>query len=329
MELPKIGMGTFGSDKYSASTVAGAVKCALDSGYRLFDCASVYGNEGEIGEVFNAAFAKGRAKRMDIFIMSKLWNDSHGRVAESCEKSISDLKADYLDVYFMHWPFPNTHAAGCGGNSRDENSRPFIKEEFLSVWSEMEKLKKRGLVREIALSNMTVPKLEAVWDDMTTKPYALESELHPSFAQRELVALCAAKKVINIGYCPLGSPNRPQRDVAEGDIADTTMPQVTEIARSRGVSPAEICLAWAVNNGIIPIPFSSDPAHIACNLKAADIVLTPAEKELLLGADCGNRLIKGQVFLWAGSDSWRDLWDEDGRLACWEETGGVWRKKQY
>lgn len=162
MRLPKTGMGTFGSDKYPAGVVASAVESALGAGYRLFDCASVYGNEREIGEVFGGAYAKGKVRRGDVFIMSKLWNDAHGRAAESCEKSISDLKADYLDVYFMHWPFPNTHAAGCCGDSRDKDSRPFIIEEFLRTWSDMEKLKKRGLVREIALSNMTVAKLKAV-----------------------------------------------------------------------------------------------------------------------------------------------------------------------
>ena len=326
MRLPKTGMGTFGSDKYPAGVVASAVESALEAGYRLFDCASVYGNEREIGEVFGGAYAKGKVRRGDVFIMSKLWNDAHGRAAESCEKSISDLKADYLDVYFMHWPFPNTHAAGCGGDSRDKDSRPFIIEEFLRTWSDMEKLKKRGLVREIALSNMTVAKLEAVWDSMDTKPYALECELHLSFQQRELTAFCKEKGIVNVGYCPLGSPNRPQRDVAEGDIADTAMPQVREIAEKRGVSPAEICIAWAVNSGIIPIPFSSNPAHIACNLKAADIELTPGEMQLLGGAECNNRLIKGQVFLWNGSESWRDLWDEDGRLAGWEKRGNTWKK---
>ena len=104
------------------------------------------------------------------------------------------------------------------------------------------------------------------------------------------------------------------------------MPQVREIAEKRGVSPAEICIAWAVNSGIIPIPFSSNPAHIACNLKAADIELTPGEMQLLGGAECNNRLIKGQVFLWNGSESWHDLWDEDGRLAGWEKRGNTWKK---
>lgn len=319
-------MGTFGSDKYSASVVAGAVKDALDLGYTLFDCASVYGNEGEIGEVFTSAYAQKGVKRGQIYIMSKLWNDAHGRVSESCERTIADLKADYLDVYFMHWPFPNTHAAGCGAESRDKGSRPFIAEEFLRTWADMEKLKKRGLVREIALSNMTVAKLNAVWDSLDTKPFALESELHPSFAQSKLVALCKERGVVNVGYCPLGSPNRPQRDVTEGDIADTAMPEVTEVAKRHGVSPAEICIAWAVSCGIIPIPFSSKREHLASNLRAKDILLSAEEKEILRRADCGNRLIKGQVFLWKGSESWRDLWDEDGALARWEKRGGAWKK---
>lgn len=157
-------MGTFGSDKYDEAVVAHAVDYALRSGCRLFDCASVYGNEKQIGEVFDRAFREGVVKREDIVVMSKVWNDMHGegQVEKSCRQTIEDLKVGYLDVYFLHWPFPNYHAKGCDVSSRNADSKPFFVKDFIAVWRQMEDLKKKGLVREIAVSNMTVAKMKAV-----------------------------------------------------------------------------------------------------------------------------------------------------------------------
>lgn len=106
----------------------------------------MYGNEKEIGDVFASAFADGIVRREDVTVMSKVWNDCHGegRIAESCKQSLSDLGLEYLDVYFMHWPFPNYHARGCGGDSHNLDSRPFFAEEFSKAWRQMEELKRGG-----------------------------------------------------------------------------------------------------------------------------------------------------------------------------------------
>ena len=226
----------------------------------------------------------------------------------------------------MHWPFPNTHAVGCGGESRNKQSRPFFVDEFMSAWRQMEELKSEGYVKEIAMSNMTEAKLKAVLPLCKEKPFALESELHPTFAQSKLRKMCEENGIVNIGYCPLGSPNRPERDRTPQDVADTSIKPVLDIASARGISPVQVCIAWAVNNGIIPIPFSSKRRNLESNLSAASIKLSEEEIEILDGADRGNRLIKGQVFLWEGSNDWRDLWDEDGRLATWKKSAQGWQK---
>ena len=112
--MPSIGLGTFGSDHVSHDSVAEAVRYAASIGYRHFDCASVYGNEERIGTAFRAIF-QNRLRRDEVWITSKLWNDKHGEndVIPSCEKSLSDLQAGYLDLYLVHWPFPNHHFPGC------------------------------------------------------------------------------------------------------------------------------------------------------------------------------------------------------------------------
>lgn len=324
MELPKIGMGTFGSDKYDEKTVANAVKFAIKAGYRLFDCASVYGNESEIGEVFAEAFKSGVTKREDIVVISKVWNDMHGegKVIESCFNTLKDLKLDYLDIYFMHWPFPNYHAKGCDVDSRNPDSRPFYVDEFMTAWRQMEWLKKNGFVKEIAMSNMTIPKLEAVLPLCEILPYAHEMELHPSFQQKALYEYCISHSIKIIGYCPLGSPNRPERDRTPDDVADTEMPEIVSIANEHGCHPAEICLAWAMQSGHTPIPFASREINIIKNLMVQNkIVLSSDEMETISKLDCDNRLVKGHVFLWNGATDWHDLWDEGKKLVKWIKLG--------
>ena len=312
-EIPCIGMGTFGSDHFSPAQVSQAVAGAIRCGYRLFDCASVYGNEDLIGEVFEQAMKEGVVKREELFVTSKVWNDMHGRgdVLLSCAKTLKDLRLDYLDFYFVHWPFPNYHAPGCDGDSRNPDSKPFSVEEFMTAWRQMERLHDMGLARNLGMSNMTVPKLKAVLPLCRVQPTVLEMELHPCFQQPELFDYAVSHGILPIGYCPVGSPNRPERDTTPEDIADIQVPEVVQIARAHGVHPAIVCLKWAVQRGQVPIPFSihNYESNLACTVNAP---LTPAEMETLKAVDKNCRLIKGQVFLWPGASSWHDLWDEDG-----------------
>ena len=320
MEIPFIGMGTFGSDKYSPEQVANAVRGGIEAGYRLFDCAAVYGNEEKIGKVFNEAFENGTVKREELFIISKVWNNMHGKgdVLLSLAKTLKDLQLDYLDLLFVHWPFPNHHAPGVDVDSRSHDSRPFIVEEFMACWRQMEKLYDIGLVKTIGMSNMTIPKLEAVLPLCRIKPAAHEFEMHPAFQQEELFDYCIAKNITPIGYCPIGSPNRPERDKTSEDIAATEMPEIIEIAKAHNIHPALVCIKWAYQRGQIPIPFSINnyKSNLECILSDP---LTSDEMEKIKKADKNCRLIKGQVFLWEGASDWHSLWDENGTICGWND----------
>ena len=144
--MPAVGLGTFGSDKYTPDQIAAAVSGAIRIGYRMLDCASVYQNEDQIGQVLAGLFKEGVVKREDLFITSKVWNDQHREVREACEKSLKDLGLSYVDLYFVHWPFPNYHAPGCDGDSRNPDSKPFSVDEFMDTWRQMEELYDAGLV---------------------------------------------------------------------------------------------------------------------------------------------------------------------------------------
>ena len=310
--IPAIGFGTFGSDHYSHEQVSKAVEAAIDAGYKLFDCAEVYGNEDRIGRVFESAFQSGKIRREDIFVTSKVWNNHHapGEPKKALKRSLADLKLSWVDAYFVHWPFPNYHAPGCDGDSRNPDSRPFSKEEFLGMWRELEEMHIEGLVRHLGMSNMTISKLEAVLPGCRVMPSLIEMELHPSFQQVELFETCQSRGIQVIGFCPLGSPNRPERDRSPEDVADTELPEVVAVSKAHGIHPALTCLKWAVQKGAVPIPFSGSERNIRANLACVTgEAFTEAEMALLEKAERGCRLVKGQVFLWPGADGWTDLWE--------------------
>ena len=165
---------------------------------------------------------------------------------------------------------------------------------------------------------MTVPKLKAVLPLCKIKPAALEMELHPGFQQPELFDYAVSQGIQPIGYCPIGSPSRPERDRTAEDVADTQMPEIVEIAEKHNIHPALVCLKWAAQRGQIPIPFSVKEPQFVSNLKCiTEDPLTEEEMETIRKADKNCRLIKGQVFLWPGAKGWEDLWDLDGEI-----TGG-------
>jgi len=315
--MPAIGMGTFGSDRFTPEQVSAAVAGAIEVGYRLFDCAACYENEDQIGKVFQDAFDKGIVKREELFITTKVWNDMHGQgdVLLSCAKSLRDLRLDYIDLFFVHWPFPNYHAPGADGDSRNPDSRPFNVDEFMKTWRQCERLVDMGLAKHIGMSNMTIAKLEAVLPLCRIKPVAIEMELHPCFQQPELFQYCIDHEIQPIGFCPIGSPTRPDRDKTDEDIVDIEVPELVEIAKAHNVHPAIICLKWAVQRGQTPIPFSIHRHEYESNLRCTiEDPLTDEEMEILKTIDKNNRLIKGQVFLWEGAKGWEDLWDLDGTI---------------
>lgn len=312
-KIPCVGMGTFGSDRFTPDQVSAAVAGAIRCGYRLFDCAACYGNEDQIGRVFKAAFDEGVVARQELFIMTKVWNDMHERVEESCLKSIADLQCDYIDMLFIHWPFPNYHAPHCDVDARNPDSRPFSVEEFINTYRQCEDLLKKGIIRNVGISNMTIPKLEAVLPLMNVMPAACEMELHPCFQQQALFDYLVAHQIQPIGFMPLGSPQRPERDMCPEDVADLQTPEIKEIAAAHGIHPALIALKWAHQRGQIPIPFSVYEGEYVSNLRAmTEDPLTDTEMAKIATLERNNRLVKGQVFLWESAGDWHDLWDEDG-----------------
>ena len=162
---------------------------------------------------------------------------------------------------------------------------------------------------------MTVPKLKLLLRDCRIKPIANEMELHPCFRQDELFNFCKENDIQPIGFSPIGSPTRPERDMTSEDISDIEHPVIVKIAKNHNIHPAVVCLKWAVQRGQIPIPFSIKDYEYESNLRSTfEDPLTEEEMKSIAETECNCRLIKGQVFLWEDAKDWHDLWDEDGKI---------------
>ncbi|MDR2629307.1 MAG: aldo/keto reductase [Spirochaetaceae bacterium] len=322
--MPCIGYGTFGSDHVTPKDVAESVKTAVSLGYRQLDCARAYGNEKEIGAAINEILASRLIKREELHITSKIWNDRHkeGEVLISCAETLRDLKLNYLDLYLIHWPFPNHHGPGCDDNERDPNAKPFNADRYLMVWHQMERLVDLGLVKSIGVSNMTIPKLDSVWPHMRIKPAVNEVELHPHLQQTGLLAYMKEKNILAIAHTPLGSPNRPDRDRTDDDTNILDDPAISKIAKAHNIHPVTVCIKWAVQRGTLPVPFSTSRSHMLSNLRCCtEYPLADTEMNDINSITTTNRFIKGTVLLWEGAPSWRCLWDLNGEI----DTGG-WRE---
>jgi diketogulonate reductase-like aldo/keto reductase len=185
----------------------------------------------------------------------------------------------------------------------------------MRTWRKMEALVELGLVRHIGTSNMTIPKLTLVLRDARIRPAVNEMELHPHFQQPELFEFVVDHAIQPVGFSPIGSPGRPERDRTPQDSSPIEDPVILEIARNHGIHPAVVCIKWAVQRGQTAIPFSVNPRNYLANLRGvASDPLTEPEMQAIASIDRNCRLIKGQVFLWKPVQDWEDLWDVNGEI---------------
>jgi alcohol dehydrogenase (NADP+) len=296
--MPALGLGTWKADP---GVVGDTVREAIRIGYRHFDCAHIYGNEREIGAALAGAIADGDVRREDLWITSKLWNDCHGRdnVAPALERTLADLKLDYLDLYLVHWPLPQR--PGVAFPTGPGDYLPADAAALADTWAGMEGAAARGLARCIGLSNFNIPRMEALLAGAEIRPAVLQVELHPYLAQRRLHDWCYEQCILLTAYCPLGSGDRPERLKQPDEPVLLEDPVVARVARKHAASPAQVLIAWAILRGTSVIPKSSNRARLQENFAAADLPLDGDDMRALDALDRGFRYVDGSFWCLEGS----------------------------
>ena len=296
--MPMLGLGTWKSEP---GEVYRAVKEGLRLGYRHIDCAPVYGNEPEIGQALAESFADGLVLREQVWITSKLWNDSHApeHVRPALEKTLADLRLDALDLYLIHWPVSQRKGTGL-----PESAADMIAPEDLpltATWEAMEGLVDAGLCRHLGVSNFNVPRLREVMENGRIRPETNQIELHPYLQQPEMLDFCRNAGIPVTAYSPLGSPDRPDFLKTEDEPVLLEDPTIAEIARRHGVGPGEVLIAWGLQRGTAVLVKSVNPDRLARNLAAADLRLGDEDMQQIAALDRNRRYVTGHLWAMEGS----------------------------
>lgn len=247
--IPQLGFGVW---KLADETAPALVGIALEAGYRSIDTAAAYGNEAGVGR----AIAASGLAREDLFVTTKLWNDSHGYDAalRAFDASLRRLGLDEVDLYLVHWPVPRQDAT-------------------VDTWKALMRLREEGRARSIGVSNFTAAQLARLIDETGSTPSVNQIELHPGFQQSALRAFHAETGIVTEAWSPLGQG---------GALGH---PVIAAIAAKHGRSPAQVVLRWHLDLGHVAIPKSATPDRIRENADVFGFHLDADDHARIAGLD--------------------------------------------
>jgi 2,5-didehydrogluconate reductase len=240
-EMPQLGLGTY---KLNDDECIRVVREAIDLGYRHFDTATLYKNEGALGTALNQAIDAGDVSREDLFITSKVWHSHHGaqKAEQAFQESMEKLKLDYLDLYLIHWPWPQ------GGL-------------YVETFESIARLQGMGQIASIGVANFYEEVLEDLIDKTGITPVLNQVELHPGFTQPELREFHHKHGIVTEAWSPL----------ARGVVLNN--PEIEKITAAHEATEGQVVLAYLMAKGISVIPKSARSERLKENLAAAELEL--------------------------------------------------------
>ena len=236
-EIPQLGFGTWQTPN---DVAPGAVRAAIDAGYRSVDTAAIYENETGTGE----GIRQSGVPREQLYITTKLWNDDQGydTALRAFDESLKQLKLDTVDLYLIHWPKPRAN-------------------KYADSWRALTKIKESGRAKSVGVSNFQISHLQRIFDEIGVIPAVNQIELHPRFQQKELREFHARHGIVTESWSPLG----------QGTILND--PTIAAIAQKYGKTPAQAIIRWHIDLGLIVIPKSVTPSRIRENFAVFDFEL--------------------------------------------------------
>ncbi len=306
-EMPLLGLGTWKSD---TGEIYEAIRESIRIGFRHIDCAAIYANEKEIGQALHDAVEEGDVTREELWITSKLWNNSHKKeqVMLPLQKTLNDLQLDYLDLYLIHWPVVLKEGIGFPASGADFYTLDDV--PTVETWQAMEACVDAQKTRHIGVSNFSIKKIDTLLQTARIAPEMNQVEMHPLLAQNKLVAYCQSQGIPLTAYSPLGSPDRAAIIKQENEPSLLEHPVIKEIANTHGCSTAQILIAWAMDRGISVIPKSVNSGRLRQNYDAQNISLTREDKERISSMDRHYRYVVGAFWAMEGSGyTVEELWD--------------------
>lgn len=283
-DMPSVGLGFW---KVSADQAPGLVKRAIQMGYRHLDCACDYGNEPAVGDGLTSAFQSGLVARNDMWITSKLWNTYHRKenVRPALERTLKDLKLEYLDLYLIHFPIsqkfvPMGHRYPPEWFYDPECENPRIELDPVPIhetWEAMESLVEAGLTRHIGISNFGTSLIRDLLSYARIRPAVLQVELHPYLTQDKLLQYCRNESLAVTGFSPLGPESYFSLGMAQPEESLFKHPVIGMISQHHNKTPAQICLRWGIQRGAAVVPKAATEAHLLENIQIHDFTLSDDE----------------------------------------------------
>ncbi|XP_041660005.1 uncharacterized oxidoreductase ZK1290.5-like [Cheilinus undulatus] len=253
LQIPVLGLGTSHDGGYSHDAIMYALsECCI----RHIDTAKRYGCEEKLGN----AIRDSGIPSSDLWLTNKLWPGDYGyhEAKKACIDSCSRMGVEYFDLYLMHWP--ESLRPGCSN-----------REMRAETWRALEELYKEGVCRAIGVSNFLVHHLEQLKEDCSVVPHVNQVEYHPFQQPNKLIDYCRQKGIVFEGFSPLAK-GQALRD-----------PTVLQIAEKYKRTPAQICIRWSIQNGVVTIPKSTKKKRIKENCDVFDFQLDDLDMVALGG----------------------------------------------